>query len=275
MIQRDIFGEGTLYQSRWAPKHLRVSASAAHSSNNGAPTGTSRSSSPRKDDLHKIQRLISRLSWKSDLLLASQARALSDDATAVKDAADSHTSPITMFKLDFFEYYVLLERILVLLLAFFNVRISRDQHGAETEKKDGAPQTQPLYWGHRFHANVLEAFEKPSSPLHECLGKGQVMAYLAMAKASRNRWKDADEQHPTLLEEESNVFGPQLEEILRSILEALKQSWQLAESKTAEAAPRVNGKAAAASLTHDEAFDMELDNAPWETVGDAMDWDEI
>ncbi|KAJ9641027.1 hypothetical protein H2201_002262 [Coniosporium apollinis] len=273
MTQRYAFGEGTLYQSRWAPKYLRVSASAARSSNNDALAGTSRSSSPRKDDLHKIQRLISRLSWKSDLLLASQARALSDDASAVKDATDSHTSPITMFKLDFFEYYVLLERILVLLLAFFNVHISRDHSSAAG--KDGPPQTQPLYLGHRYHANVLEALEKPSNPLHACLGKGPVKAHLAMAKASRNRWKDADAQHPVLLEEESTIFGPQLEEILRSILEALKQSWQLAENQTVKDAPRANEEAGAAAFAHDRAFDMELDDAPWETVGDAMDWDEI
>ena len=96
-----------------------------------------------------------------------------------------------------------------------------------------------------------------------------------MAKASRNRWKDADEQHPTLLEEESSIFGPQLEEILRSVLEALKHSWQLAQNRTVEEAPRTNGDSVAGSLAHDGALDMDLDDAPWESVGDAMDWDEL
>jgi hypothetical protein len=45
---------------------------------------------------------------------------------------------------------------------------------------------------HRFHANVLDALDQPTSPLHEVLGTGETRMYIGVAKEFRNKWKDVD-----------------------------------------------------------------------------------
>ena len=40
--------------------------------------------------------------------------------------------------------------------------------------------------GHRFHANLLLALQRPSCPLFEVLGQGDVMHWLVVAKGWRN-----------------------------------------------------------------------------------------
>lgn len=89
-----------------------------------------------------------------------------------------------MFKLDFFEYYMLLERALVHLLGVFGIKVTGGFGGGS----DGGPKSsfngnqdgkQAL---HRFHANVLESLDDPANPLHQALGQDDVRSSLGRAK---------------------------------------------------------------------------------------------
>jgi len=114
-----------------------------------------------------------------------------------------------MFKLDFFEYYMLIERALVHLLGVFGITVSKNGFVTSTPF---ASQTTPSNrttnglsqsgWNtannggssHRYHANVIEALDNPQNPLHKILGKGEVRKALQRAKDLRNRWKTAADE---------------------------------------------------------------------------------
>ena len=133
----------------------------------------------------------------------------------------------SMFKLDFFEYYNLLERALTVCYSICHVHVSRshdaldanqsarsksagDANGAE---KDGKPASEFIFstrgrtnhpseallksrfaGQHRYHAAVLDALDQSNNPLKPVLGEGTTRYWLGVAKDLRNRWKDADEQ---------------------------------------------------------------------------------
>jgi hypothetical protein len=119
-----------------------------------------------------------------------------------------------MFKLDFFEYYMLIERALVHLLGVFGVEVPRGGGGGGGRGGDAQQQQQQQVEGgegenknkmglagsvwregrHRYHANVLAALDREDSPLRGTLGTGDVRAQLGRAKDLRNRWKTAGEE---------------------------------------------------------------------------------
>ncbi|KAI9655691.1 MAG: hypothetical protein M1831_004843 [Alyxoria varia] len=133
----------------------------------------------------------------------------------------------SMFKLDFFEYYNLLERALTVCYSICHVHVSRshdpldsnqptrsksasDANGADKDRNSGAdfifstrgrtshPSEALLksrFAGqHRYHAAVLDALDLSNNPLKPVLGEGTTRYWLGVAKDLRNRWKDADEQ---------------------------------------------------------------------------------
>lgn len=125
-----------------------------------------------------------------------------------------------MFRVDFFEWYVLLERCLVALLASVGVEVSAGFDPSRTGKGDETADLGGGWeqaggggdavtgsnsiigdknvfsgYGHRFHQNVLEALdttEEQGNSLHAVLGVGKFREYLGLCKAFRNRWKDAE-----------------------------------------------------------------------------------
>lgn len=139
-----------------------------------------------------------------------------------------------MFKLDFFEYYMLIERALVHLLGVFGVDIPRGgvayherqqqqqqqqrpqpgeeeverEREREREEEDGRKGDKNNHKGglassvwrdegghqHRYHANVLAALDSEENPLHGTLGSGEVRVQLGRAKQLRNRWKTAGDE---------------------------------------------------------------------------------
>ncbi len=184
-----------------------------------------RSDAPALDPRHELDRytrLVRRLKWKLQFLVQGY-----DQATARSVNPQLAAEAELMFKLDFFEYYMLLERALVHLLGVFGTTVSRDfseQHlqalaeggplgrrgmngstpgelglgrdGAsgpdKTPAQSPAAVTAPVY-AHRYHANVLEALDNAENPLHEVLGTGEVRRQLGRAKDLRNRWKNVDD----------------------------------------------------------------------------------
>lgn len=244
-------------------RHATPTPSATTSHASPAPPASSSSASA---DLNKLKRLIDRLSWKSHTLLYTQHVALTSPVATASAAA----APSSMFKLDFFEYYTLLERILVLLLARFRVPVPAATLGATDSKGS---------WGHRYHESVLEAIEKPGTPVSEALGGAEVRAALRRAKGFRNRWKDADEQVVPAWEcQREDILELRLEELVEVVLGALERVYRVAEQGAA-AGGESNGTAAAQSgqgtwgEQGQQGFvvDEDMEDAPWEAVGDAME----
>lgn len=115
-----------------------------------------------------------------------------------------------MFKIDFHEYYGMLERALVHLQLVFGIVISgqhrdlgrlapagegREPPAAASAGATGAGAAgdRPRRYAHSYHANVLAALDNPTNPLHGTLGSLDVRRALSRAKDLRNRWKNADE----------------------------------------------------------------------------------
>ncbi|KAF2145939.1 uncharacterized protein K452DRAFT_355438 [Aplosporella prunicola CBS 121167] len=265
------FNEAAVLRSRWAASSTRLPTSKLTPSyppiDAANPSAADKPPSQppatlRGLNLQRIKRLIDRLSWKSLLLRGSQQIALNSP-----DATSTAAAPTTMFKLDFFEYYVLLERVIVLLLAFFDIHIPR---GSAFGGPTGS-------WGHRYHANVLEKLDNEGNPLHEILGKDPVRGFLWTAKDFRNKWKDADEKDglATWENQRDDVVKLHVEQMVTEILAALEKAYKIADEKGGSGkAPEVPApQTAAAADLADESADMDMEDAPWEAVGDAMEWE--
>jgi len=218
-----------------------------------------------------------------------------------------------MFKLDFFEFYTVLECVLVLLLASFRIPLGDSSvlrtitNGAtiiggrhrnlQHQHFQLQLQQQRLVAGHRYHENVLEAYEKEDNPLRAVLGEGGVKVHLKTAKELRNRWKDPQLQAPRQADEEEStskrctgeyddgaadsalLSGEELSGMLSSILESLRQALVIARKhllagepidSTTRHAEFANGCSVA---SYEEDTDVMMEDAPWETVVDAMEWD--
>jgi hypothetical protein len=147
-----------------------------------------------KREKEKTTRLLGRLHWKAELLMASYYKALE-----IVRAAEAQQDPLSvsnyslnvdaqqhanflkkqaesMFKIDFFEFYTLLERFITTCLSILGVNVS-----------GSAPQT---------NINALRYITNPDlqCPLHASFGVHGVRVELGLAKEFRNTWKDADER---------------------------------------------------------------------------------
>ncbi|EJT76089.1 hypothetical protein GGTG_06013 [Gaeumannomyces tritici R3-111a-1] len=149
-------------------------------------------------ELSRYTRIVRRMKWKHPFL---------DEAYRLATgAADDVAEAELMFKLDFHEYYGMLERALVHLQLVFGIVISgqhRDLPGrpkAVGEGEEGPAAAaaagaakRPRRYAHSYHANVLASLDSPANPLHGALGGPDVRRALGRAKDLRNRWKNADE----------------------------------------------------------------------------------
>lgn len=202
-----------------------------------------------------------------------------------------------MFKLDFFEYYMLLERALVHLQAVFGIVIGRGGLGGRGGGGGGLAGS--LHGGgggglgeggggvyaHRYHANVLSALDKTDNPLHEVLGTGEVRKQLGRAKDLRNRWKMAGEEEEegqgngegTSVVRRGNMMLPRkvagplesydLERILKAIFEGFDAAYLVAERYVK------GGDEGTLDLTDAEMTISEEEQ--WEFMVDAMDWEAV
>jgi hypothetical protein len=151
-----------------------------------------------KQEKERATRLLGRLGWKAELLMVSYFKALE-----IQNAAAHHSAPAasshaeSMFKVDFFEFYTLLERYITVCLSVLGVSISasvpRNVNALRYITNPDLHRTRPLA-SHAFHANLLEALDDENCPLHASLGVQDVRIQLGLAKDYRNAWKDAGEK---------------------------------------------------------------------------------
>ncbi|KAL4985336.1 hypothetical protein BDW68DRAFT_146556 [Aspergillus falconensis] len=248
----------SLSQSRWAP------ASAA----NPKPHDRGSLLSP-SEELARFLKIVARLKWKLPFLDEGYRRAtatatatmtVQDPATDVQEIAQAEI----MFKLDFHEYYALLERALVHLLGVFGVTVS-----AKNNYTGWAAS-------HRYHANVLDALQVRNGPLRSVLGTGETFAQLKRAKELRNRWKTADlsaeekvrdDFYSAMRGEEAKPLDSyDLRTILTTVFEGLDQGYRLAEAYVAQHDNSQNGHG---STGPGQA------SKDWDFIVDAMDWESV
>ncbi|KAJ5999833.1 hypothetical protein N7481_000242 [Penicillium waksmanii] len=148
---------------------------------------------PPHEELSRFMKIVSRLRWKLPFLAEAYRLATMTTPTDYNtDENPSLSAEIAhaqiMFKIDFHEYYALLERAIVHLLAIFNISVSSRRPAPSLNTFANGTGT----GSHRYHANVLQALEEETTPLTPVLGSGKTIALLRQAKQLRNRWKTAD-----------------------------------------------------------------------------------
>lgn len=253
-------------------------------------------------ELSRFMKIARRMRWKLPFL-GQAYRAATDRAL---NTPDDRAEAELMFKLDFFEYYMLLERALVHLMGVFGVRITGafNNNNNNSSRSAGTRATTPNGNGngrsggggaagrqhqqqpqsdHRFHANVLDALDDPRNPLHPVLGAGDARYALARAKELRNRWKNADEPESVVAASSAKLAAARpledydLERILENIFAGLEGAYVIADryvtSVRALAAERGLAGPGAASGT--ATPDTAAEEAQWEFMVDAMDWEAV
>lgn len=228
-------------------------------------------------ELARFMKIARRMRWKLPFL-AYGYRAATESANDERDEAE------LMFKLDFFEYYMLLERALVHLMGVFGVKVTGALGGGAHRRTAGY---QHQHSDHRFHANVLEALDDPRNPLHAVLGRDDTRYALARAKELRNRWKNADDPDATAAARAASSSSSRLQQqqasrplgdydlarIMETIFSGLEAAHGVAEQYVADvrALGAVGGDVGMSSdpaAADDEA-------AQWEFMVDAMDWEAV
>lgn len=293
-----------LNSSNWAPNARRNTSKYSFTNTSWNNTLHIPQSSPAPSDtrvgIEQYDKLLRRLEHKARLLFLTH-----DGATSASTPSQESSDTPTQFKLDFFEFYSLLERALVHLLSIFRISVARvgvdrntlrDTTNRSSTPVNGAKENVPLQGmiignaksasNHRFHMNMLQALDQPG-PLHEVLGKGVVREDLGTAKDLRNRWKDAGEDAPG-----SRVTVPQLDgswdatvpdipslqelnRMLTSISVGLLAARPLAEEEMKkggewEVSWRAVQKENGATMSYRDEDAMECD-APFEILSDEME----
>ncbi|KAL4767902.1 hypothetical protein BDW60DRAFT_198920 [Aspergillus nidulans var. acristatus] len=246
----------SLSQSRWAP------ASAA----NPKPFDRGSLLSP-SEELARFLKIVARLKWKLPFLDEGYRRATATATATVQDPAidaQEIAQAEIMFKLDFHEYYALLERALVHLLGVFGVTVS-----AKNNYTGWAAS-------HRYHANVLDALQARDSPLRSVLGTGETFKQLKRAKELRNRWKTADlsaeekvrdDFYSAMRGEEAKPLDSyDLRTILTAVFEGLDQGYRLAETYAAQHDTSQNGRGLSGQGQASNDWDFIVDAMDWESV---------
>lgn len=241
----------SLYESRWATPQITT------------PQETALSPSPTQE-LARFLKIVSRLRWKLPFLSEGYRLATARNNMS---PADIHYAEI-MFKIDFHEYYALLERAIVHLLAVWNITVSR----YKTTDNSTTPSDR---WSsnHRYHANVLETLERESCPLYAALGTGSVRDQLRRAKQLRNQWKTADspeddEQYKSAASsgnETAPLESYDLEGILTSVFNGLEQGHAIAQQHVSSEKPEMDVET---TIDGDREGD-------WDFIVDAMDWEAV
>lgn len=235
--------------------------------------------------LQGYDRLLRRLEWKCQLLLCSHHTV----NQSIHDATETDNGPataMTQLKLDFFEFYSLLERTLLHLLGLFHVKVTRIEPDAESEGTlSSCRHKTPTMQNHRFHQNVLRALDQPG-PLHDVLGHGKVREYLDYLKDLRNRWKDAGEVNangsrsiPYLDGEEPDDRGMpsrnDMDKVFIKIFEGLHEVRPLIEEadRKRDAHSKTNAEITEVvdQMSDEMAMDLDPEDSPFEVVTEEME----
>ncbi|KAJ5091154.1 hypothetical protein NUU61_006024 [Penicillium alfredii] len=211
---------------------------------------------PPAEELARFMKIVARLRWKLPFLAEGYRLATLTVGNGVTDAEVAHAE--IMFKIDFHEYYALLERAIVHLLAVFNVTVTSAPRGSSRASRVPAE-------------NGGAPLKEETTPLAPILGSGHVHEQLQKAKELRNRWKTAD---MTREEKEQNSFAAKqevmplasydLESILTGIFAGLEEAYG-----------RARGHVDWCKRPGEAAGDEMESESDWGFMVDAMDWQAV
>ncbi|KAB5550901.1 hypothetical protein GE09DRAFT_1124110 [Coniochaeta sp. 2T2.1] len=307
-----------LASSRWAPKYNHAitysrSATKANNNYNGSSTittttqtTTTTAAQPRPlppttldtrlpasyNELTRYTKIVRRLKWKLPYLASGYRQAVDRVGPHIDQSAVAEAE--LMFKIDFFEYYMLIERALIHLLGVFGITVSRSAFGSQALQRSsssgGANTNTPIgpgIYGHRYHANVLEALDNPENPLHEALGSGDVRRQLWRAKDLRNRWKNVDAEGEG---RNGNYKGPakdpaplesyDLERMLEIIFQGFDRAFVVAEQyvigemQKGNMVEGGNGQNVTGEMLNGDDM-AATEEEQWEFMVEAMDWEAV
>ncbi|KAF2244839.1 hypothetical protein BU26DRAFT_87318 [Trematosphaeria pertusa] len=252
-----------------------------------------------KQEKEKATRLLGRLRWKAESLIASYLRAMEilhaeieynghlDRHLASRYAfvlGTNSKQAESMFKVDFFEFYTLLERYITVCLGVLGVSVSatapRTNVNALRFITNPDLQRRRPEAAHAFHQNLLEALDDENCALRASLGNQEVRIQLGLAKDYRNAWKDADENIAAPEKEHHNgesrknvkLQDLDLERMLRLLLAGCEHAHGVVQGRD----PSFNGNDLTSRDFEPEAYaddSMETDDVPFEYMCDAMDLD--
>lgn len=242
------------------------------------PTPERQGFTSSQQELRRYVQIVRRMKWKLPYLEDGYYRAIGEARTpenmqwakenpdgweAERQEAELH------FKLDFYEYYMLLERALVHLLGVFGTSVS----------------AQPLFNGkgpaqapHSYHQNVLHALEKKDSPLYAALGSGEVRRCLGEAKDLRNRWKHAE--HPqfaangTILPTRP-LMEYRLVDIMKAVFHGFDEGYIIAERWVADLAQDADMVLTDVNPGGEQHSAAERVEEEFRFIVDAMDWEAV
>ncbi|CAK7218770.1 hypothetical protein SCUCBS95973_003596 [Sporothrix curviconia] len=285
-----------LQASRWALRDGRSSSvpavrSRPHAAGRDRPGENSTAPLDRRPqdfataaaELARYSKIVRRMKWKLPFLDLAYRQATMGplgQGPAVFEAE-------LMFKLDFFEYYMLCERALVHLQGVYGITVSRGiAQGSNHSPAANSTGRMPT---HRYHANVLEALDREDNPLHGILGTGDVRRQLGRAKDLRNRWKNADDidngdtANRTPSSRPATAVPPplasyDLASILTSIHEALDRAFISTRDFVASEAGKSGTAADKMSLADRPHVSTEFDATEaedWDFMVEAMDWEAV
>ncbi|CAO2653991.1 Nn.00g107240.m01.CDS01 [Neocucurbitaria sp. VM-36] len=249
-----------------------------------------------KHDKDRATRLLRRLRWKAELLMVSYYRTLEivqaesqenghhESHHAMESGATGKRQADSMFKIDFFEWYTLLERYITDCLAVLGFSISATAplvniNALRYITNPDLHKTRPLAF-HAFHANLLEALDDEKCPLHTSLGTQAVRVQLGLAKDFRNAWKDADEKvtHSQAADNADfrkniKLHDLQLEMMLRTIIVGCEHAHSLVQGHDNAT---IHSNALASQDFEPQTYgynSMDTGDMPFEYMDDAMDLD--
>ncbi|GAP83998.1 putative fungal specific transcription factor [Rosellinia necatrix] len=239
---------------------------------NTSPGLNSRNDQPSSpaQQLSRFLKIVARLKWKIPFLEIGYATAVDRVGKPQQeiDANEIH------FKLDFHEFYMLIERALVHLMGVYGIVIyaqcdpNGNGYGVGNAPDHDLGAFRDRSQRHSYHENVLLALGDPANPLHGTLGREDVRKQFARAKELRNRWKNADDANacrfmPAPLE------AYNLKQILQTILLALEQAYFVTEQFVRQQTPGVDQNEPVSTA------DWTTDSDDWEFMVDAMDWEVV
>ena len=192
-----------------------------------------------------------------------------------------------MFKIDFFEFYTLLERYIFVSLETVGIYVSGNAPRTNVNAlkyitNPDLHRTRPRAV-HAFHANLLEALDDLQCPLHISLGNQAVRIQLGLAKDYRNAWKDADEKlsktevhaNDDHKDTRRNVSLQELDLdlMLKTLLAGCEQAHGVVQQQPGvDPSTFVTRDFEHAQQQYTDAV-MDMDDVPFEYMDDAMDLD--
>ncbi|EFQ26011.1 hypothetical protein CGRA01v4_14430 [Colletotrichum graminicola] len=227
-----------------------------------------------QQEFRRYIQIVRRLKWKLPYLSHGYHHAIARPGDPLYGGETDAEEAELMFKLDFYEYYMLLERALVHLMGVFGITVSRDgwvTTSATPRRADGGFAQQAT---HTYHQNVIAALEREDNPLHEALGTGEVLFHLSRAKELRNRWKYAEEGARARANGEAGreragtapLESYDLDKIFRHVFAGFDAGYAVAEKRVAEEAAVGGGAGGGAEEMEEDEYDFMVEAMDWEAV---------